>query len=101
MNDGDPVMIIEAMKMETEIRQAEDVAFRVIGDAAVLVTSKEPLVYWLNTVATRVWELADGSRDAAAIAGELCGEFEVEQEQAAEDVEKMVEAFVSKGLLQR
>ncbi len=83
---------------ETIPVQNPDVAFRVIDGAAVLVGSGEPLLYWLNPVATRIWELADGQRDLSAIARTLCEEFEVDLETSLRDAGEMVDAFTAKQL---
>ncbi len=84
---------------DAKIRHSEEVAFRVIDGSAVLVTSNEAALYWLNPVATRIWELADGSRRATEISDAICEEFEVDGERALSDVNDMIAAFVEKQLL--
>ena len=84
---------------ESKPRQNESVAFRVIDDAAVLVSPHDSQLYWLNPVATRVWELADGSRSVETIAEALCDEFEVDLSTARRDIGNMISAFAEKNLL--
>jgi hypothetical protein len=78
--------------------QNETVACRVIGGAAVLVSVEDSNLYWLNPVATRIWELADGQNSLEAIATALCDEFDVNPETALQDTEDMVQAFAAKQL---
>lgn len=79
--------------------RAQDVAARIIDGNAVLVSPESSQLFWLNPVATRIWELADGSNTVSDIAGQLCEEFEVERERAEKDVREMVQTFVDGGML--
>lgn len=78
--------------------QAEQVAYRVVEDSAVLVSPEDSQLYWLNPVASRVWELADGQNSIEDIAALLCQEYEVDRETAVRDTEEMVETFTAKQL---
>lgn len=80
-------------------RRADQVAARIIDGNAVLVSPESSQLYWLNPVATRVWELATGEHTVADIAGQLCEEFDVERERAEADVREMVQTFVDGGML--
>jgi len=84
---------------EQRPRQNESVAYRVIDDAAVLVRPDDSSLYWLNPVATRIWELADGTKSVEAIAHTLCEEFEVDRPTALRDTQHMVSAFVERNFL--
>ena len=74
------------------------VAYTLIDEQAALVSQEDSLMYWLDPVATRVWQLADGGKDTNAIAASLCEEFDVDQTTAVTDVTAMVEEFCRKGL---
>jgi hypothetical protein len=80
-------------------QQNESVAYRVLDESAVLVSPLDSSLYWLNPVASRIWELADGTRNTEAIAEALCEEFEVDPATALRDTEGMVAEFVEKNLL--
>jgi hypothetical protein len=54
----------------------------------------------LNSTASLVWELADGSRTIHEISRELATEFEVPFETALEDAAEMISQFQEKGLLE-
>lgn len=84
---------------ENGIVQNEKVAYRVIEGSAVLVNPESSSLYWLNAVATRIWELADGRNSAEQMALVLCEEFEVDLETAIRDTEKMVRKFSDMGML--
>ena len=71
-----------------------------IDGRAVLVSPVESRLLWLNPVATRIWELADGERSIEAIASALCEEFEVEADRALRDTAETVEKFVAQQLLE-
>ena len=76
--------------------QNERTACRVIGGKAVVITIDENQVHVLNSVGTRVWELADG-RPLDAIVDAIVDEFEVERTQAALDVCTFAERLIAVG----
>jgi hypothetical protein len=76
--------------------QNERTACRVIGGKAVVITIDQNQVHVLNSVGTRVWELADG-RPLDAIVDAIVDEFEVERAQAARDVRAFAERLVAIG----
>jgi hypothetical protein len=56
-------------------------------------------VYTLNNVGTFIWERIDGRQTAQAIAEAVSAEFDVMPEQAARDVDELLSALESKGLV--
>lgn len=78
------------------LTQNERTACRVIEGKAVVITIDRNQVHVLNSVATRVWELADG-RPLDAIAAAIVAEFEVEPAQARLDVCGFAAQLVSLG----
>ncbi|MEM7117497.1 MAG: PqqD family protein [Chloroflexota bacterium] len=80
--------------------QNQNVAYTIIEEEAALVHPVDSSLYWLNPVATRIWELSDGQNSIAAIADALCQEFDVDQETALADALKMIESFRAKQLIQ-
>ena len=78
---------------------APNLVGRVVGDEAVLVLPGQGQVKVLNEVGARIWSLADGSRTVGQIAQEIRQEFEVEEAQAAADVQYFVDVLVQKGIL--
>jgi hypothetical protein len=74
-------------------------AARVFSGEAVIITPAENTVRMLNTVGSRVWELADGRRTVKEIAGVLTQEFDVDLDQARESATQFVDELAAKGLL--
>lgn len=66
-------------------RKCEDAASRIVEHEAVIVDSGEGLARVLNETATRIWELSDGEKTVAEIAGIISLEFDVSSEQAQDD----------------
>jgi hypothetical protein len=74
-------------------------AARVFSGEAVIITPTENTVRMLNTVGSRVWELADGTRTVDEIAGVLAAEFDVDAAQARDSAAGFVDELAAKGLL--
>jgi len=77
-----------------------ETASRVIDGEATVVLPSENMVHILSAVGTRIWELADGRHSLADIVDALCDEFEVQQEQAEQDVRAFVDELAGKGMLE-
>ncbi len=74
-------------------------ASRVVDGEAVLVDPDRNVVRMLNTVGSRIWELADGTRTVDEIAEALTEEFEVEVSEARQSVVEFVDELADKELL--
>lgn len=79
--------------------QSERTACRVIDGKAVVITIDQNQLHVLNSVGTRVWELADGRSFAQIVAG-IVEEFEVDPARARLDVQSFVEQLLALGALQ-
>lgn len=78
---------------------APGVISRLMDGEAVLVHPAQGKVRVLNTVGARIWELADGSRDLAALAAAIATEYEVSPERAQADVSAFCEDLVRRGVM--
>lgn len=78
------------------LEQCERTACRVIDGKAVVIAIDRNQVHVLNSVGTRVWELADG-RPLHAIISEIVVEFEVDRERARLDVSAFAEQLIAIG----
>ena len=78
---------------------AADVASRVYGTDAVVISPEEGMVRLLNLTATRIWELADGSRSVGDIATALTLEYEVDFQQAYQSVTRLLAELSEKQLI--
>lgn len=75
------------------------VAMSVIDGEAVVVLPQAGQIEVLNEVGARVLQLVDGKRTIADIAEVIVREYNVEMEQATEDVEELIEGLVGDGAL--
>jgi hypothetical protein len=78
---------------------AASVAARVYGSDAVIISPDESMVRMLNPTATRIWQLADGSRSVEEIVAMLTDEFDVDLAQARQSVMRLLTEFSEKRLI--
>jgi coenzyme PQQ synthesis protein D (PqqD) len=69
------------------------------GETVLLLAADEKLL-GLNTVAGRIWQLADGTRSVAAIARTIGSEFEGGGRELDQDTLGFVNELVARGLLE-
>jgi hypothetical protein len=79
--------------------RAASVASRVYGGAAVVINPDQGMVRMLNLTATRIWQLADGSRSVEEIAATLTGEFDVDLDQACQSVIRLLAELSEKQMI--
>ena len=84
--------------LDSVIRRNDDIAWRVIEGEALVVDSRDSLIYPLNTVGTRIWELLDGQRNCRDVLAIIDEEFEGGSETHCQDMLEFLEELVSKGL---
>lgn len=75
------------------------VAGRIIDGEAVLVLSESGQINVLNSVGSRIWELADGTRSVDEITAAIVEEYDVSPQQAERDVNEFVQRLVEKEML--
>jgi hypothetical protein len=56
-------------------------------------------IYTLNETAARTWNLIDGQRTLAEVRDLIADEFEVEPEQAAQDLLELTDSLLASGAL--
>lgn len=78
---------------------APGAASRVYGTDAVVISPEEGMVRLLNGTATRIWQLADGTRSAEDIATVLTDEFDVDFPQAYQSVIRLLAELSEKQLI--
>lgn len=76
-----------------------NVAARVYGSDAVIISPGEGMVRMLNPTATRIWQLADGSRSVEDIAVVLTDEFDVDLIQARQSTLRLLTELAEKQLI--
>jgi hypothetical protein len=81
-------------------RRHPDTSFRQIGDeGGLVVLPGRGEVKVLNPVGIAVFSLLDGSRDVDTLAAAVAGEFEIELDQARQDVVAFLTELQRDGLL--
>ena len=81
------------------LRPSQDVVFRDLEDEAVLVHLGTNRIYSLNSTGARFWDLLVAGRDTDEIREQLSREFDVKAEEVAEEIEALVKALISEGLV--
>ena len=84
---------------DQRVHQSERTACRVVEGKAMVITIDSNKLHVLNSVATRVWELADG-RPMTELVDDIVNEFEVDRRTASADVEKFVVELLGLGALE-
>ncbi len=74
-------------------------ASRTYEGEGVIIHSGSMELNVVNPVGTRVWELVDGERTVGGIVEAVCREFEVDEEQAREDVLEFLDELEKKDLV--
>ncbi|HLI07100.1 MAG TPA: PqqD family protein [Ktedonobacteraceae bacterium] len=81
------------------LKRNDTVLWRELDGEAVLLDSRAGCSYNLNQVGTLIWKLLDGTHSVAEIVAAICASYEVEAEQAAQDVEQLLEELEKHNLL--
>jgi hypothetical protein len=81
------------------LRPDPDVVSRRLEDDVVLVNLRTNRIYSLNKTGARFWELLAEGHGRDAIETQLRAEFDVSSEQLAAEVDQLVTALVSAGLV--
>jgi hypothetical protein len=82
--------------LEKVYKKSDSVVFRKIGDEFILVPIRQDVgdlesIYTLNETAALIWELIDGKTQANKIKAKIVEEFEVDPEQAEQDLKEHLE----------
>lgn len=75
------------------LQRNSSILWRELAGEAVLLDPKEGYSYNLNAVGTIIWKLLDGTHSTEAIVQAICEQYEVEYEQAFEDVQQLFTAL--------
>lgn len=81
------------------LKQHEDTASRIIEGEAIVLTPANGMLHTLNSVGTRIWELANGKRDVSDIIDKLTEDFDAEKNKIKEDAIHFIEDLVHKKML--
>ena len=72
------------------VQRNPSILWRELDGEAVLLSPSAGSSYNLNQVGTFIWKLLDGQHSTEDIAIALCQDYEVEYEQALQDIERLL-----------
>ena len=82
------------------ILRSQAIAARLMGDEMIIMSASDSTLFSLNSVATAIWEAADGRTPLAEIVrSRICGDFEVDPDTAYRDAEEFVDSLAQHGIL--
>lgn len=81
------------------VARNKELAYRVIDDEAIVLTPEDGMIHNLNSVAARIFELADGDKKIKDIIDLICEEFGSREDVVKPDVIKFVEDLVHNKML--
>lgn len=81
------------------VKNNEKTAHRIIDGEAVVVNLRDSTFHTLNSVATFIWQQADGKTSVKEIIKKICQEFEVDQDTAERDCLEFISKAVDKDML--
>ncbi len=85
---------------ETYLARSANVAARVLGDEAIIMSTIDSTLFSLNPTGTVIWEAADGKTPLSKIIEDkLCVEFDISVEQARADAEEFIGKMSEHGIL--
>jgi hypothetical protein len=84
---------------EAVLVRNERLAWRVLGDEAVILYPEAGTLHRLNATGTRLWELLDGNRTLADIGDGLTTEYRVDHGDAVRDLQAVAADLVDAGLV--
>lgn len=82
------------------LKRNQTILWRELDGEAVLLSPAAGCSYSLNHVGTMIWKLLDGAHTLEDIANAICEDYEVEFEQAMQDVQHILSDLQSNDLLQ-
>ena len=80
-------------------KKNDDLAWRIIDGEAFIVHPANGMIYPLNDVATRIWELMDGRRSTKEIIDTLQGEFDALRPVIQDDLLSFLESSLKADLI--
>jgi hypothetical protein len=81
------------------LRPNSDVIAKRLDQTSVLVHIPTNRIFELNETGSRVWEMIGENLNAAQIVRRLADEFDVEEAQAADEVDELLARLRNEGLL--
>ena len=87
------------IRLDSVPSHAPDTASRLVDEQALIVRLSDNMVTVLNSVGSRIWDLADGCRSFGAIAAQMGEEFDAAPEVLERDTLAFATELLQRGLL--
>src|SRR5271167_612654 len=88
------------MMAEKYIARSSAIADRLLGGEMMVMSTADATLFTLTEVASAIWQAADGRTPLSEIvAGKICQEFDVKQEQAQCGAARFVDELSQHGIL--
>lgn len=87
------------MDESTRPRRNPDAQFRNVGDETLVLHTLLKQYHVLNSVAARIWQLADGERTVAQIADAVAEEYRHDRDEVRRDVMETLEGLAELQLI--
>ncbi len=84
---------------EKYVSKSDAIAARMLGGEMMIMSAADSTFFTLDAVATLIWQAADGQTPLSQIAGKICQEYDVDQQQAERDAEEFVNELSKHGIL--
>jgi len=85
---------------ETYIAQSPDIAATTLGDDTIIMSTRDSMIFMLNSVGTVIWKAADGATPLSRIVHEnVCEEFDIAEDRALTDAKEFVGQLAQHGIL--
>ena len=78
----------------------KELSTRKLGKELVIVDKRNNQVHSLNETAAMIWQLCDGKMSKGGLVAKTQGTYQVDQETAESDVEKVLISFLEKDLIE-
>jgi hypothetical protein len=80
-------------------RPAADILAARVGESVVLINLQTDRICELNPTGSRFWELFCEGRSRAALQEQLAGEFDVDPGELDDEIDRLLDALRSEGLI--
>ena len=81
-------------------RLSSQAALESFEEGGLVLRLTDRHLFELNATALRILELSDGRRNAGEVAAALAAAFEIDEEQALEDVLSLYDDFIEQGMVE-
>ena len=86
------------MAEDRKPKRNKNVAWRVVEQEAILISSEDSMLHSLDEVGTLIWEMADGEHTVDQIVDRICDEYDVERERAHKDALEFLEKLAGEEM---